>query len=67
MYWRCVDCSCLGRATTDENNQVIAENHAHDHPPETARMTVHVAKVVEKFDSGDYALNEYINSLSGLV
>ena len=53
MYWRCVDCSCLGRATTDENNQVIAENHAHDHPPETAQMTVHVAEVVEKFDSGD--------------
>jgi len=33
MYWRCVDCSCLGRATTDENVQVIAENHAHDDPP----------------------------------
>ena len=31
-----MDCLCLGRATTDENNQVIAENHAHDHPPETA-------------------------------
>ena len=25
MYWRCVDRSCLGRATTDENDQVIAE------------------------------------------
>ena len=37
MYWRCVDRSCLGRATTDENDQVIAENHAHDHPAETAK------------------------------
>ena len=46
MYWRCVDRSCLGRATTDENNQVIAENHAQDHPTETAQATV--AKVVEK-------------------
>ena len=54
MYWRCVDRSCLGRATTDKNDQVIAENHAHDHPPETAQMTV--AKVVEKFDSVDYIL-----------
>ena len=24
-----MDRSCLGRATTDENDQVIAENHAH--------------------------------------
>ena len=54
MYWRCVDRSFLGRATTDENVQVIAENRAHDHPPETAQMTV--AKVVEKFDSEDYIL-----------
>ena len=46
MYLRCVDRSCLGRATTDKNDQVIAENHAHDHPPETAQVTV--AKVVEK-------------------
>ena len=46
MYWRCVDCSCLGRATTDENDQVIAENHAHDHLPETVQATF--AKVVEK-------------------
>ena len=56
MYWRCVDRSCSGRVTTDENVQVIAVNHAHDHPAETAQMTV--AKFVEKFDSGDYALNE---------
>ena len=47
MYWRCVDRSRLWRVTTDENDQVIAENHAHDHPPETAQMNV--AKVVEKF------------------
>ena len=46
MYWRCVDHSCLGRTTTDKNDQVIEENHAHDHPPETAQVTV--AKVVEK-------------------
>ena len=46
MYWRCVDRSCLGRATNDENDQVIPENHAHDHPPETAQRIV--AKVVEK-------------------
>ena len=46
MYWRCVDHSCLGRATTDENDEVIEGNHAHDHPPETAQVTV--AKVVEK-------------------
>ena len=37
MYWRCVDCSCLGKVTLDENDQVIAENHAHDHSPETAK------------------------------
>ena len=46
VYWRCVDCPCLGRATTDKNDQVITENHAHDHPPETAQATV--ARVVEK-------------------
>ena len=57
-----MDCSCLGRATTDKNDQVIADNHALDHPSETRNCSV--AKLVEKFDSGDYALNEYINSLS---
>ena len=25
MYWRYMDCSCLGRETTDENDQVKAE------------------------------------------
>ncbi len=45
-YWRCVDRSCLGRATTDENDQVIAENQRHDHPPESAQAAV--AKVVDK-------------------
>ena len=38
IYWRYGDRSCLGRATTDENDQVIAENHAHDHQPETLKL-----------------------------
>ena len=50
MYWRYVDDSCLGRETTDENDQVKAENHGHDHPPETAHATV--AEVVEKMKQG---------------
>ena len=45
-----VDCSCLGRATTDENNQVIAENHAHDHPPETACTVAFILGDIALFD-----------------
>ena len=43
---RCIDRSCQGRATTDANDEVIAENNNHNHPPETAQATV--AKVVDK-------------------
>ncbi len=53
-YWRCVDCSCLGRATTDENDQVIAENQRHDHTPESAPAAV--AKVADKMKQR--AINE---------
>ena len=45
-YWRCIDCSCQERGTTDANDEIIAENNNHDHPPETAQATV--AKVVDK-------------------
>ena len=39
-YWRCIDHSCLGRATTNQSDVVIAENQCHDHPPETTQVTV---------------------------
>ena len=45
MYWRYVDCSCLGRATTDENDQVIAENHAHDHKAIPKRLPVRIMMI----------------------
>ena len=42
----CIDHSCQGGATTDANDEVLAESNNHDHPPETAQATV--AKVVDK-------------------
>ena len=56
-YWRCIDRSCQGRATTDANDEIIAENNNHDHPPETAQSTV--AKVVDKMK--ERARNETVS------
>ena len=56
-YWRCIDCSCQGRATTNANDEVVAENNNHNHPPETAQATV--AKVVDKMK--ERARNEAVS------
>ena len=53
----CIDCSCQGRATTDANDEVVAKNNNHDHPPETAQATV--AKVVDKMkDRAKVSMNQ---------
>ena len=45
-YCGCINRSFQRRATTDANDDVVAENNDHDHPPETAKATV--AEVVDK-------------------
>ena len=37
-YWRCVDCNCSGRVSTDENDALISENNAHNHQPNTTEI-----------------------------
>ena len=49
-----MDRSCPGRASTDKENAVIAENQRHDHPPESMQKIV--SKVVNKMK--DRAKNE---------
>ena len=43
-----MDRSCPGRASTDKEDAVIAENQQHDHPPESMQKIV--SKVVDKMN-----------------
>ena len=56
------------QATTEINQQQLASEGAATSTRRKYRLKEkRIVTVIEKFDSGDYSLNEYINSLSGWV
>ena len=39
QYWRCVDRSCPGRATSEEDDSVVSEKNNHNHIPNPLQVT----------------------------
>ena len=53
----CIDRSCQGRAITDADDGVVAENNNHDHPPETAQATEAKVKMKERARNETVSVN----------